>query len=256
MKADTPLLPEPFYKADGITLYHGDCRAILPLLPRGDVVIADPPYGETRLEWDKWPVGWPAFCTSIANSLWCFGSFRMFWKMRGEFDSWKLSQDVVWEKHNGSSLHADRFRRVHEHVVQFYRGSWGDVHKRPPSEPSSRLGGRMMRRRKPEHFGQVDPVGMYEYSGQRLTRSVMKVPSCHGYAVNETQKPEALVETILRYSAPAGGLVIIPFAGSGTDLVVARRLGLRAIAIEKRESQCIAIVKRLTSELSLVEGCS
>ena len=37
----------------GITIYHGDCREVLPSIDRADAVIADPPYGETALEWDS-----------------------------------------------------------------------------------------------------------------------------------------------------------------------------------------------------------
>jgi site-specific DNA-methyltransferase (adenine-specific) len=45
----------------------------------------------------------------------------------GEFaeHGFKYSQDVVWEKQNGTGFHNDRFRRVHEHAVMFYRGAWG-----------------------------------------------------------------------------------------------------------------------------------
>ena len=35
---------KPYYDADGITIYHGDCREVLPSLS-GDVVVTDPPYG-------------------------------------------------------------------------------------------------------------------------------------------------------------------------------------------------------------------
>ena len=38
-------LPEPYYEEDGITIYHGDCREILPHLPKVDLVLTDPPYG-------------------------------------------------------------------------------------------------------------------------------------------------------------------------------------------------------------------
>jgi site-specific DNA-methyltransferase (adenine-specific) len=37
-------LPEPYYSEDGITIYHGDCREILPGLT-ADALITDPPYG-------------------------------------------------------------------------------------------------------------------------------------------------------------------------------------------------------------------
>ncbi len=42
-------LPQPYYEKDGITVYCGDCREILPDLPRADLVLTDPPYGLTRL---------------------------------------------------------------------------------------------------------------------------------------------------------------------------------------------------------------
>lgn len=36
---------KPFYEHAGITIYHGDCREILPTLPPVDLVLTDPPYG-------------------------------------------------------------------------------------------------------------------------------------------------------------------------------------------------------------------
>lgn len=36
---------KPYYQEKGITLYHGDCREILPLLDKVDLVVTDPPYG-------------------------------------------------------------------------------------------------------------------------------------------------------------------------------------------------------------------
>ena len=38
-------LPKPYYDRDGITIYHGDCKDILPELPKVDLVLTDPPYG-------------------------------------------------------------------------------------------------------------------------------------------------------------------------------------------------------------------
>ena len=36
---------KPYYEHDGITIYHGDCREVLPTLGEKVVTIADPPYG-------------------------------------------------------------------------------------------------------------------------------------------------------------------------------------------------------------------
>ena len=123
----------PYYDRGGVTLWHGDCRDVLTALDLTvDCVVADPPYGETSLAWDRWPDGWPALAATVASSMWCFGSMRMFLDRAGEFADWKLSQDVVWEKHNGSGFHADRFRRIHEHATHWYRGDWSDVHHDAP----------------------------------------------------------------------------------------------------------------------------
>lgn len=46
-------LPKPYYQDDSVTIYHGDCRDILPSLPAFDLLLTDPPYGLG----DKWNGG-------------------------------------------------------------------------------------------------------------------------------------------------------------------------------------------------------
>ena len=36
---------KPYFEEDGITIYHGDCREVLPTLGLIDIVLTDPPYG-------------------------------------------------------------------------------------------------------------------------------------------------------------------------------------------------------------------
>jgi site-specific DNA-methyltransferase (adenine-specific) len=38
-------MSQPYYEQDGITIYHGDAREILPTLPMADLVVMDPPFG-------------------------------------------------------------------------------------------------------------------------------------------------------------------------------------------------------------------
>ena len=38
-------MDKPYYQDDWVTIYHGDCREILPELPKVDLVLTDPPYG-------------------------------------------------------------------------------------------------------------------------------------------------------------------------------------------------------------------
>lgn len=44
----------PVYEDELVRLYHGDCRELLPVLDlKPDVVMTDPPYGDTSLSWDE-----------------------------------------------------------------------------------------------------------------------------------------------------------------------------------------------------------
>jgi site-specific DNA-methyltransferase (adenine-specific) len=242
------LLPAPYYADDAVALYHGDALVLLPLLPMADAIVTDPPYGETSLEWDKWPDGWPDLAAIVAPQMWCFGSMRMFFDKGRQFSPWKLAQDVVWEKHNGSGFDADRFKRVHELALHFYRGKWSGLYRDPQRVPGeARPSARVKARTAGQHRGEIAARG-YEFGDTRLQRSVISARSCHGYAVHPTQKPEDIVAPLLRYSVPPGGLVIDPFAGSGTTLLVARKTGRRAIGIEARADYCAAAARRIEQE--------
>ena len=45
-------LLKPYYQDEWVTIYHGDCREILPQLPKVDLVLTDPPYGVTQNDRD------------------------------------------------------------------------------------------------------------------------------------------------------------------------------------------------------------
>ncbi len=244
---------KPYFEEDGITIYYGDAREILPELPSGNCVIADPPYNQTSLAWDVWPDGWLE-CVR-ADSLWVFGTMRMFLLHASEIFAagFSMSQDLVWEKHNGSSSAADRFRRVHEQMLHFYRGPWEDVYKSVPTTPDA-TAKTVRRKKRPPQWGEIgDSSYLSVDGGPRLQRSVIYEPSCHGYAVNETQKPIGIVRPLIEYSCPPGGLVVDPFSGSGTTLIAAREMGRLGIGIDSRESQCEEAAKRLSQQVMVFE---
>ena len=61
-----------------------------------------------------------------------------------------------------------------------------------------------------------------------------------------TVKPQALMTYLLRLlSTPTGGVILDPFAGSGTTALAAKKLGLACICVEKDPHNCDIIVSRL-----------
>lgn len=238
-----------FYSDDLVTLHHGDYREHLPMLAvaGAQAVITDPPYEETTLEWDRWPEGWPTDAASIASTLWCFGSLRMFLERRDEFAAWRFGQEIVWEKHNGTSLAADRFRRVHELATHWYRGGWSEVRHEVPRtfDATPRA---VRRKAKPaQHQGaRGESHYVSEDGGPRLMRSVLQVRSEHGRAIHPTQKPLGIIAPLIEYSVAPGGLVVDLFAGSASVALAARQTGRRCISFEVREDYAEAAARRLS----------
>jgi len=178
----------------------------------------------------------------------------MFLAHIDEFSGWQMSQDVIWKKHNGSNFHADRFRRIHEHALHFYRGQWADVYKsvQVTMDATKRT---VRTKSRPTHTGHIDATP-YESKdgGPRMMTSVIEARSCHGYAVHPTQKPVAFLGPLIEYSCPEGGIVLDPFMGGGSTLVSARDLGRKAVGIEANEEYCEAAVKRLSQQCLLLEA--
>lgn len=241
---------EPYFTDGTVTLFHGDMNEVLPSLGiRAECIVTDPPYAETNLAWDQWPNGWPSVAATVTDSMWCFGSMRMFLNRINEFDGWFFSQDLIWEKMNGTGFTTDRFKRVHEIATHWYRGKWADIHHKTPRIP--RTGPEItsfVGRSKIPHTGKIGPH-VYTDDGKRLMKSVIKSSSVRHKGRHPTEKPTALLDPMIRYACPPGGLVIDPFSGSGSTLDAARSAGRRAIGIEAREDYAEATAKRLAQPL-------
>lgn len=241
---------KPYYEEPGITLYLGDGRELAGL--DADLLVTDPPYGETSLSWDSWPDGWPALMAERhpgLTQMWCFGSTRMFLTHRDEFAGWRLAQDLVWSKPRGRGVMNDRFNRSHELVLHWYRGPWGDLPLTAPRVPKTvPWTVRATRRGNVDDGTKVRPMagGAYVDDGTRLMLSVIAGdPGDARTTHHPTQKPLAVLEPIIKYSCPPDGLVFDPFAGSGSTLVAAKHLGRRAVGVEIDERYCEAAVRRL-----------
>lgn len=234
----------------------GDCRTDLQQRGPFDMLIADPPYGDTSLAWDRRCDGWIEAAGELlkpTGSMWVFGSMRFFQEV-GFGRRWKLAQDVVWEKHNGSGFHADRFKRVHEHVCQYYSANspWKSVYNEVQTTPDAVQ--RTVKRKKgrPAHMGNIEQTPFHsEDGGPRIMRSVIFMRSMHGRAIHPTEKPAELLEILIRTSCPPNGIVGDLFAGSGAAGEAAMRAGRRYAGCEIDIEMAAKANARLSSILGI-----
>lgn len=110
-----------------VRLHLADHADVLPADGKADLAVVDPPYGDTSLPWDQRTVAWLEPVSAALKphgSIWLWGSLSSLFTMvpAAESAGWKVSQEIIWEKHNGTNATADRFRRVHELCVLLYRG--------------------------------------------------------------------------------------------------------------------------------------
>lgn len=245
-----------------VALFAGDCRADLAQHGPFDMLMADPPYGDTSLDWDRRCEGWIDAAASMlkpTGSLWVFGSMRFFQDMGAAFKAAGLryAQDVVWEKHNGSGLNADRFKRVHEHACQYYleRAPWAGVYNdvQRTMDATRRT---VRRKAKPTHHQGARGPSHYlsEDGGPRIMRSVIYMRSMHGRAIHPTEKPADLLEILIRTSCPAGGKVGDLFAGSGAAGEAARTCGRSYVGCDIDALMVTKARRRLAEMLPMVRA--
>lgn len=97
-----------------------------------------------------------------------------------------------------------------------------------------------------------------EHEGMRITNLWTDIPPISSKAKERlgypTQKPEALLERIIKISSNKNDLVLDAFAGCGTTLAVAKKLGRQFIGIDISSTACRLVVKRLGMSIKTVEG--
>ncbi len=249
---------KPYYQDENITIYHGDCRDVLPSIApvNADMAILDPPYGVTGLEWDtRIPGLFDVIRPSLtaAGSVWLFGTMRSLLLSHSEYSEWSIAQDVVWEKHNGSGFEAGRFRRVHESILHLYPPGvkWGEIHHEALyTDDAVRITVNRKAEKNGMHGARGASDAKYTNGGKRLMRSVIRARTEHRRGQHPTQKPVEILIPLIEYSCPKDGIVLDPTAGSGSTLRAAKTLGRKAIGIELDEKYCEIAAERM-SQLSM-----
>lgn len=127
---------------------------------------------------------------------------------------WQLRQSIVWVK-DGFALALSDYHYSHEPIWFSYTPGHEPVYLAYTPGGTGRRG-----------------RGGDDWFGDNAQSSVLTYPKPKRSELHPTMKPVALIEHCLRNSAPPGGTVYEPFGGSGSTLLAAHKLGLRAAVIE------------------------
>jgi DNA modification methylase len=208
----------PYYDQDGITIYHADCREVLPTLEPVDLVLTDPPYGigenvkrqrarqghglanqrnYGHYNWDCKPPPW------LVELIISLGKYAIVWG-GNYFELEPSSCWLVWDKDNGATDFAD------------CELAWTNLKK---------------------------AVRRIRWRWQGMLQETMgshKEPRFH-----PTQKPLAVMKWAIAQAPEDCQLILDPFMGSGTTLRAAKDLGRKAIGIEIEERYCEIAARRL-----------
>jgi DNA modification methylase len=205
-------LPVPYYDQDGITIYNADCRDILPLLPRVDLVLTDPPYG----------IGISGQKMSIANN---------------PKHNRKYHEDLGWDKERPcKSIFIQVLEKAESQVL------WGGNYF-ADLLPATR--GWFYWDKGQNGLSMSDGELAWTSRDGALRACVLNRASLGADgSVHPTQKPIKLMTWCLSFF-PDAQTILDPFMGSGTTLVAAKLLGKKAIGIELEEKYCQIAVERL-----------
>ncbi len=224
----------PYYDDGQITIYHGDCRDVLPTIPEAsvDLLLTDPPYG----------VGFD-YGTGLNDSMAEYPEF--IWPIVSLGETRVRSGGIVAVYQ--SELHA---RRWHEWFPRDYRlfalpKTFAQLGRSalPGATDFALIWAR------DEWPKQADVVSWQPSDARNWwvcnTSAIRRGPEKD----HPCPRPLDGVTRLISILCPPNGAVIDPFMGSGTTLRAAKDLGRRAIGIELEEKFCEIAVKRLAQQV-------
>lgn len=239
-------------------LFQGDSLEVMASMEPGsfDVIFADPPYflsngGSTckngkrvavdKGKWDKsrgadenhaFNTSWLEACKRLLTpdgTLWVSGTSHVIFSVGFAMQQldFKILNEIIWEKPNPPPNLSCRYFTHSTEIVLWAR--------RTP---------------KSKHY--FDYPQMKEINGGKQMKNVWRFTAPpkrekeHGK--HPTQKPLALLDRLLRASAPEGARVLDPFNGSGTTGVAAAALGLQYTGIDLNDEYLDLTRRRLIAD--------
>jgi len=173
-------------------------------------------------------------------------------------DGWYLRQDIIWQKPNcmPESV-SDRCTKSHEYIFLLSKSERYYFDAAAISEPVTsakgnartfRGGGAYTGGRSHDNSAQVEREShgnSENKAGRRNKRSVWSVSTNGFRGAHFAVFPEKLIEPCILAGCPEGGVVLDPFAGSGTTGVVAKRMGRGFVGCEINPSYVAMAARRI-----------
>lgn len=253
--------PVATFSNDLSTIYHGECTEILRSSISDesiDLVFADPPYniGKTFGDFeDRWP-------SDVSYAEWCYGWLDLCLRKLKDtgsmyvmsstqampyLDIWLRSRctvlaRIVWY-YDSSGVQARRyFGSLYEPILFCVKDPKRYTFNASEIEVEARTGAvrKLIDYRKPV------PA---PYKNTKVPGNVWCIPRVRyrmpEYEDHPSQKPEALLERIIKASSKPGDLILDPFGGVFTASAVAQKLSRRSIGIEQNSEYLKIGLRRL-----------
>lgn len=209
----------PYYSAGGITIYHGDCRDMLPTLrEKPALVLTDPPYG---VEYNP----------SGGNGLAQRGNLPPVTGDDEPFDPAHIlkleTPTILW----GANHYADKLPPSSSWLIWYKRDTMPVVQFADCEMAWSNIGG---------------PARVYNH----IWHGMLRASERGDKRTHPTQKPVALMRwCLLRAKLAPGALVLDPYMGSGPVAKACKEMGYRYIGCELVEGYCEVTALGLQQEV-------
>ena len=266
---------------------HGDAQALLPQLPREsvDLFFTSPPYADaraySRIHPDRYVEWFLPFARSMYDTAKPTGSLIINIKnrvanrgpLKGQRHpyvyqlvlalqnmGWRWVETYIWSKPNAMpGKFGPRTKDSFEYVFHFARAAkpYFDLnairvpYKADASEIARRKLDKLGRRSTEAGFGR-DRTKTYLQGGADPGNvvSVSQTYNQHRGVAHTAAMPEGLAEFFVKAACPPGGVVIDPFAGGATTVVVSRRLGRASGGFELHESFVAEGLRRIAEDVA------
>jgi DNA modification methylase len=257
-------------------IVHGDCLSVMSNMREESarLVIADPPYFNVLLNevWDTqwkteddyldWTEQWVAAALRLlmpGGLLYCFGQLgkreHAFIHAMSRMSKIAEYHDlIIWDRVVGYNDRHDSLTPAYE--MLFVLRKKGEVYfdKDAVRVPYTE---KVIQRYSKDKRYKDRHARMRHLEKGKYATNIWSIPSLKGVSKEKvghpSQKPESLIERIVRSSSAPGDLVVDPFLGSGTTAVVAERLGRQWVGIEESLDYVTMAQDRLSTSMATPE---